>query len=505
MRPQSLIAAVAVVACALHATTALPVKKPAASPLDAAPDVQQQLPLPQGFLLTRGVLTLSAPSEADAPSEAAAPQGSKGAPKPKSKTGAAPSKKPPALELKDVSELKESARGGIGKTKKKKKNDPTDPLNPAVAAALLNNAAASKTDATTGEIPTITMHVKGIKVLVNPKNKTATSSGASSTTGTVAKPAAGASAAAAWPQDTSEKDFAKNGKHSEGFPKNHKKRTDWEKLMGPSLFAPPNKTATSKHTKASAKGVPKVPASAKKPQKAAQKGAGATAQKKPGAGDHRHEEADHEEEAARSLVTRVSATPPLAGWDSVAVSPPAPAGKPAPGAKQPLAKKPPAAKTQPAKKKPAKASSLGEMAAPKAGTTPASKAKAKAQAAAKKPPAAGQQMPPPAGSTTMPLRTAHVGMNGQNKPTQMGTTQCKALESRGHLCSTTHSWPGYECKGSNCKSRNCRCHATKMASCEFMKGGGIKCSTGNVVTDCGGSKVKALVESACRRGAEGLL
>jgi len=510
MRPLNLVTAVAVVACVLHAASALPVKKPAAgtTALDAAPDAQQQLPLPQGFLLTRGVLTLSAPSE-ETPSKGT-PQGSKVAKKggkvAKKKAVTAP-RKPPGAELREG--------GAPPKKKDSAENDPTNPLNPAVAATLLNNAAAAK-DVTSGEVPTITMHVKGIKVLVNPKNKTDTAASSDDDAAATSVPKPKVAAKGKWPQDTSEGDYAKNGKHSKGFPKDHKKREDWKLLMGPSLLAPPNKTATKKPKAAvKAPGVPKVTAAAKKPasNKAAKKG-------KPGKGDTLV--------TARSLVTRVSATPPLAGWNSVASSAaagkkPASGMKPAPGGgKKPAAgaKPKPAAKKKPAKasrlgeagmkggtnaaqakaaqmlvghslfKKPAKASKLGEMAAPKPGAKPAMKPGAKP---AQKPSAGVQKKP-----------AAAVAGVVQKKATQMGTTQCQS-QNQGHLCSTTHSWPGYQCTGGNCKSSNCRCHATKMASCMFTASGGIKCSTGNVVTDCGGSKVKAVVESACRRGAEGLL
>jgi hypothetical protein len=309
----------------MHVATA-PVKPAAVVPLDAAPDAQEQLPLPQGFLLTRGVLTLSAPSDADAPTSTATTQSTKKATKKGTeKPGVAVSNNKPA-------ELKESAAGRRRRRKKNSaENDPTNPLNPAVAATLLNNAAAaSSKDVTKSKTqPSITMHVKGIKVLVNPKNETEGNCTQNqdlcvnpNDASVVVAPAVAANKAA-WPQDTTEKDFEKNGKHADGFPKDHKKREDWNYLMGPSLFAPPNKTASKKPAAGrTAPAPPKVRPAAKKPP--AQKSNG---QRQHGGGDTLV--------TAKSLVTRVSPMPPLAGWGAVA---PAVAGKNTPQGKKPAAK-----------------------------------------------------------------------------------------------------------------------------------------------------------------------
>jgi hypothetical protein len=96
------------------------------------------------------------------------------------------------------------------------------------------------------------------------------------------------------------------------------------------------------------------------------------------------------------------------------------------------------------------------------------------------------------------------GGKGGSSPVKSGKPKCKVLPNKGTQCVTTHSWPGYSCKGTNCQKASCTCNATKMASCALY-GGKIKCMTGSVVTSCGTSKKKAIVVNACKDGAEGLL
>jgi len=109
----------------------------------------------------------------------------------------------------------------------------------------------------------------------------------------------------------------------------------------------------------------------------------------------------------------------------------------------------------------------------------------------------------PGGNTKANHPTHHTAQAAANEYVKSSMPQCRPELGGGYECHSQHMWPGYQC-APNCTQIGCLCRATKAASCKHFDGN-LKCVTGSVVQDCGGQISQMLVEKACEEGAVGLL